>query len=247
MLYEPTPSPGELHFSLFGIPVRVHPFFWLIGLVLGPLTRAGLPENLAWITAFFIGILLHELGHAAVLRALGHQPWIVLYGFGGLTGHGPQTAFRRFGPPWVREILISAAGPAAGFLLAGAIVVALLASGRTVIMHVVFWPLMFPEFDPHGLPPLFAEFLYDLLFVTIAYGILNLLPVLPLDGGQIARSVLTRIDPRGGLRKALVLSVVVAVVVAVAAVAKLGLNDALFLALLFGWLAVNNYQALQYQ
>ncbi len=245
MFYEPAPTPGELKFWLFGIPVRVHPFFWLIGLVLGPLTTAGLRENLAWITAFFIGILIHELGHAALLRGLGHQPWIVLYGFGGLTGHGPRTAYRRLGPQWIQQIMVSAAGPAAGFLAAGVIVAAILASGRAVILHVPFWPLVFPVFDPGGMSPLFAKFLYDMLFVTVAYGFLNLLPVLPLDGGQIARALLTRFDPRDGLRKALVISVVVAVVVAVTAVVKLGFGNGLFLGLLFGWLAVNNYQALQ--
>ena len=35
MLSEPQPSPYDLHFRLFGTPVRVHPFFWLFSAILG--------------------------------------------------------------------------------------------------------------------------------------------------------------------------------------------------------------------
>ena len=34
-LNDPAPSQGDLHFSLLNIPVRVHPMFWVMGLILG--------------------------------------------------------------------------------------------------------------------------------------------------------------------------------------------------------------------
>ena len=85
LLGEPPPSPGDLHFRLFGFPVRVHPFFWLITVVLNIRTVLTLPPLLAWVAAVFIGILVHELGHAFAMRHYGQDPWITLYGLGGLT------------------------------------------------------------------------------------------------------------------------------------------------------------------
>ena len=41
LLGEPAPSPADLHFRLFGIPVRVSPWFWVVSLLLGMGGRAG--------------------------------------------------------------------------------------------------------------------------------------------------------------------------------------------------------------
>ena len=120
LLGEPARTAGDLNFSLFGIPVRVHPFFWLITLFLGPI-RSQRPDILyavlAWILAVFISILIHELGHALVQRAYGYRPWITLYGLGGLASYDPAAVYQPRGSPTVRQILISAAGPGAGFLM----------------------------------------------------------------------------------------------------------------------------------
>ncbi len=35
ILAEPPPSQGDLHFSLLGYPVRIHPWFWLIAAMMG--------------------------------------------------------------------------------------------------------------------------------------------------------------------------------------------------------------------
>ena len=49
--------------------------------------------------------------------------------------------------------------------------------------------------------------IFDLLFINIFWGLVNLLPVYPLDGGQIAREVLGLVNPADGLRQSLWLSV----------------------------------------
>ena len=67
-LGEPSRTQFDLNFSLWRIPVRVHPLFWLAGLLLGP-RRADPPAIMIWMAAFFVGILCHELGHALVMRA----------------------------------------------------------------------------------------------------------------------------------------------------------------------------------
>ena len=135
-LNEPPPSRGEIHFVLFGFPVRVHPFFWLATLFLGS-NSENLQSLLAWIAAVFVAILVHELGHALVMRAYGLRPAITLHGLGGVTSDRGSGQFvpRLYA---FEQILISLAGPAAGFLLAAVVCGILAAVGRPAI----------PEFGP---------------------------------------------------------------------------------------------------
>lgn len=129
MLVEPPPSQYDLHFSLFGFPVRVHPMFWLVTLMLG-YQSGDAASVLTWIVAVFLSILVHELGHALTMRAYGLRPWIVLHGFGGLTGYEPSYDSRSRGSDTLGQILISAAGPAAGFLLVAVLVLGLVLAGH---------------------------------------------------------------------------------------------------------------------
>ena len=71
-----------------------------------------------------MSVLVHEMGHALAIRPLGVQPWITLYGMGGLTSHQGG----RFRPP--TQILVSLAGPVAGFALAAIVVALIKASGH---------------------------------------------------------------------------------------------------------------------
>ena len=84
LLNEPPRSQGDLNFMLLGIPIRIHWMFWLMALFLGYNSR-GPKELLVWVAALLVSILVHELGHAAVMRLYGLQPSITLYGMGGLT------------------------------------------------------------------------------------------------------------------------------------------------------------------
>ncbi len=240
-LEEPGPTAGELRFKLFGFPVRVHPWFWLVAAILG-IRSPSLESLLVWVAAMFVGILVHELGHAFAMRAYGFYPTIVLYGFGGLTSYGPSGAFG-YAPPAGVRLQISAAGPAAGFALAAALVIGLRALGASI--GVVWIGGLFPIFvlqEVIGLRVL-TDFLNYLMIICMFWGMINLLPVFPLDGGQIARDLFTLANPRDGARQALVLSVVVALAVALFGLVTLG---SVFLALMFGFLAYNSYQLLQY-
>ena len=85
MFTDPSPSPYDLHFRVFGIPVRIHPSFWILSAVFGWGTlQAGFGFLLLWILCFFISILVHELGHILMGMIFGRRGHIVLYGFGGL-------------------------------------------------------------------------------------------------------------------------------------------------------------------
>jgi membrane-associated protease RseP (regulator of RpoE activity) len=78
--------------------------------------------------------------------------------------------------------------------------------------------------------------------VNIFWGLVNLLPIYPLDGGRVAREVLTLGHPRQGIIQSLWLSAIVA-----AGVAVLGFVtfNSFFMALFFGYLAYSSYQTLR--
>jgi Zn-dependent protease len=238
LLGEPPRTQGDLNFRLFGVPVRVHPLFWLVAVLLN-LRVPNLTFLAMWVAAVFVGILVHEFGHATVMRIYGFYPWITLYGMGGLASYHPGSYTVR-GRSATAQVLISAAGPVAGFLLAGLILLGVRLAGYRVAVGLL-----------HGIPVAYFQqlplmpldlFLTSLLQVCLYWGLLNLLPILPLDGGQIASQVLGAVNPRNGQRQALMLSVVVGSLMA--AMSLLRWNDA-FLAILFGYMAYGSYLALQ--
>ena len=149
---------------------------------------------LIWVGAVFVSILVHEFGHALVARGQGAYPNITLYAFGGLASYQPVRH-----SPWQR-IQVAAAGPAAGFLLAACTMIALRVSGRQaglvprggepLLMGAgEFYQLSLVAFDAFFTPLASNRLnllIVDLLVINILWGMINLLPVFPLDGGQIA-------------------------------------------------------------
>lgn len=235
ILAEPPPSQGDLHFSLLGYPVRIHPWFWLVAVMMGLNRQDPLLVGL-WVAAMLFCILLHELGHAVVMRAYGFAPSIVLYSFGGLAiPHAGRTSVRRPGP-W-GQILISFAGPASGFILAAVLVLGL--------HYLADYPL---EFYLRVVPLISVSnrilfyFINDVLQITVLWGLLNLLPIYPLDGGQIAQQIFVLNDPRDAIRQSLILSVVVGGLMAVMALMQW--HDS-FLMVFFIWMTYSNYMTLQ--
>jgi stage IV sporulation protein FB len=238
------PTRYDLNFSIAGIPVRVHPLFWLVALLLG--SSGALIQIPIWIIVLFASILIHELGHAFALRGFGVNSQIVLHFAGGLTI--PEAA--PWGSGWAsvspspnQEIVISLAGPFTGFIFASLVMLGVVASGGTLITSKLlgFLPLPLTALMPFG-GTVLSIFVTMLLWVNIFWGLINLLPVFPLDGGQVARNILIQVDPRDGVRKSLWVSVVTGGILAI-----LGLIAfrSVFMALLFGFLAFQSFQSLQ--
>jgi Zn-dependent protease len=245
MFAEPPRTQADLCFPLLGFPVRIQPFFWLVTILLGRAFWSPPEMALLWVAGVLLCILLHELGHAVVLRAYGFRPWIVLHGFGGLTIHDPGDTWARQPGPW-GQILISAAGPAAGFLLAAVIVAGGLAIGGG--FRVAWWgPASFLQVIPFVMWPgewfKAMVFVNILLEVSVLWGLLNLLPIFPLDGGQIAQQIFLLVAPRDAMRQSLILSVLVAGTLA--GLAAIRWND-LYLAVFFGYLAYSSYTMLRF-
>ncbi len=218
MLAEPERTSFDLAFDLFGIPVRVNPWFWGIAALLGFQLKE--PALIAlWVACMFVAILVHELGHALTAIAFGARDQrIVLYGFGGLT-IGPSGGLKR----WQR-ILELLAGPGAGFLLFGAL-----------------YGLDFALGHPTERSYFVANAFRFIALICVVWGVMNLLPVYPLDGGQVVSELLQKLRPHDGFGWALKISMVVAGGVAVLLLTQ----RYFFAALLFGSLAFSSYQTLQ--
>jgi Zn-dependent protease len=168
---EPSAGPGAT-VRLAGIPIRIEPAFVLVLGFLGFAGRGTLLAAIEWIVLAGISIVLHELGHAAAYRRFGIQPRIRLWSFGGLT-YG-----ERVSP--ARSIIVSLAGPVTGILV-----------GVAVVAVSAFVGSVMPT-----RPPEFELVVADLLYINVGWSLFNLLPVLPLDGGNVA-AALARAAGRG--------------------------------------------------
>ena len=256
MFGEPAPTQADLHFRVFGVPVRVHPMFWVMVLILrvsgsGPVDPL---ETVLWVAVVFVSILVHELGHAFLQHRFGGHPRITLLGFGGLASCDDCDRSPR------SQILISLAGPVAGFLFAVAVVILVRASGHLITfmptLHgrdlsalaargfdaFVEQPLLFASafFEPFASRPL-NNVVGDLLQVNILWGLINLFPIYPLDGGRIARELFSLGNPRQGIIQSLQLSIGAAALLAIWGLTR----QSFYTALLFGYLAYNSYQTLR--
>ena len=219
---EPFVTPFDLRFVLFGFPIRVQGLFWLVALLIcanGPLQGGTI---LVLMGGFFVSILVHELGHTFAFRYYGIRSHIVLYWLGGLAipgspAFGPQFPWendyssRKRGGPW-QHVIISFAGPAAGFLLASLIILLIVGTGgkfQLVSSFPVFWTFQLPARQAGNLTLFFL--VHYMLYFNIFWGLMNLLPVFPLDGGQIARELFIMSDPWEGANRSMLVSTVVGV------------------------------------
>lgn len=205
-----------LRFTIFGIPTKVHWMFWVVAALLGgiggkEMTPDRYKEVLVWIAVIFVSILWHELGHALTGRKYGSRPNILLYAFGGL-------AINAGGRTRNQNLHVIAAGPGFGLVLG-------------IIAWLVWKYLMPPAYEVNHL--VFHLFM-SLIWVNLVWSLVNMLPILPLDGGQFLEHWMHHRNQR--LRGQI--GAGVAIAVAVYAL----LNKQIFMTFMFGYLAYMNYQ-----
>jgi len=243
LFQQPPATQYDLRFRIAGIPVRVHPLFWLVALLLG--SAGDLLVLPVWVFVLFISILIHELGHALAFRRFGQRSQIVLHFAGGLTIPEPVSwgGWANVSLSRGQEIFISLAGPFAGFLFAALVIAGVLISGGSVLTTRLlgFIPLPLSAVIPFG-GELIGLLVTLLLWINIFWGLINLMPVQPLDGGNVARNIFIQYDPWDGLRKSLWLSAITGTLLALIGLIAF---RSIYMAFLFGFLAYQSYQSAQ--
>ncbi|MCH9650352.1 MAG: site-2 protease family protein [Deltaproteobacteria bacterium] len=169
--------------SLAGIPVFVHPTFFLIfAWVLLRTGTEGSWSSVTWgvlyVLALFGCVVLHELGHALMARRFGIGTRdITLLPIGGVA------RLERMPRDPKQELLVALAGPAVNVGIA----LVLLLVGTFLL------PGSWPSLDSLGSDIGVSNFLPLLLLVNIFLVVFNLLPAFPMDGGRVLRALLATV------------------------------------------------------
>lgn len=162
--------PGRPHLRIGSIPIHVEWPFFLIAALLGAGLIRSWPGNrlvflVIWVVIVFVSILVHELGHAIAYRFNGQDPKITITAFWGLT-EGQREL------PKVRSVIVSLSGVIAAMAVLG--IPAMLLRDRV--------------FDATGSYEWYLV-VYEIGYINFWWSVANLLPLLPLDGGQVTRTI----------------------------------------------------------
>jgi Zn-dependent protease len=162
--------------KLFGIPIYVHPTFFLLPLWI---LLTGWGDGLAaqafsqlLLVALFGCVVLHEFGHALAARYFGIRTRdVTLYPIGGvarLEGMGERP---------VQELVIALAGPAVNVAIAALLT-------PLVILFVAGGSFAGSAAAPLG------TFVFHLWQLNIGLVVFNMIPAFPMDGGRVLRAAL---------------------------------------------------------
>jgi stage IV sporulation protein FB len=196
-------------------------FLILVGLfvVLNYNPEHGIQYALIWIPVLFLSVLIHELAHAGMIAILGFgSSHVILGGMGGVTIN------QRRARPW-QDLLISLAGPGSSF----------------VLMFLSLW--LFYSFPLFREDRMLAVLMPLLAIANKWWGLFNLVPVPPLDGGHATRDFFRMfLSERNAFLIAVWIAILGGGAIAVWAFAK----GVFFAALYIAWFAYLSFQRWQY-
>jgi stage IV sporulation protein FB len=165
------------------IPVTIFPAFWIVAVLIAlMLSQGNILQMGIWVGVVFVSVLFHEYGHALTALFFGRKPRIELVAMGGLTYHDGDKL------PFWKQFFITLNGPLFGF----------------IIVIVTYLIRDIPALSK-GYP---AMLLTQIFYVNIIWTVVNLLPIMPLDGGQLLRLGMEKIFAFKGLRYTLIISAV---------------------------------------
>jgi Zn-dependent protease len=181
-------------FRLFGIDVYLH-WAWAIVAIYSIQTRRNAYTSIIWNVAeyicLFLIVLMHEFGHALACRSVGGKAdRIKLWPLGGVAYVSP--------PQRPGAVLWS--------IVAGPLVNVLLIPVTLLIVIVTRTDILKPSNDVH-------RFISTIFLINGSLLIFNMMPIYPLDGGQIVRSLLWFIFGRA---RSLMISCILGIVTIVA-------------------------------
>ena len=225
-------SSFNIKFKLFGVPICILPGFWILCIVFSPFMsmrgaddRPWLFGAAGWIAALLVSFLVHELGHALTARRyFGVAPSIALgigrapsgaSVFGGVTTWRTEPTRRA---SRLKRALVAGAGPFAALGIAALGILAALPTGTQFLVNYEFGflPVVYPldliaRAKGTGALDLFVGyFSFGFFWINIFWSAVNLLPIYPLDGGQV---MLAFAKGDSGVRTTLYVSTACAVLV----------------------------------
>ncbi|MBI3900754.1 MAG: M50 family metallopeptidase, partial [Chlamydiia bacterium] len=172
------------------IPIAIHPFFWVISALIGWLYTQNFIGTLIWIGIILVSVVVHELGHALTAVLFRQKAKIQLVALGGLTAYdGPKLRF------W-QQFFIAFNGPLFGFFL-------FLAATFLLASHWIQSPVL-------------ISIIRVVQVANLFWTVVNLLPILPLDGGQILRIILEASFGVKGFKASLLIGAILATLFALA-------------------------------
>lgn len=193
-------------------------FLVLIFVVLNYNPQQGIQYALIWIPVLFVSVLIHELAHASTIGMLGFGPSEIR-----LNGMGGATFNQRRAKPW-QDLLISVSGPLSNFALAllSYWIIRNVAVASTDKMLIALMPRLF--------------------LANIFWGLFNLIPVPPLDGGHATRELFRIFLSE---KNAFVVSIWIAMIVGGLVVAAALFRGQYFVALYIAWFVYMAFQQWQ--
>lgn len=164
------------------IPIAIHPFFWVLAALIGWLNSQSLIGMLVWIGIIFVSVLIHEFGHALTAVCFKQRANIQLVALGGLTSYeGGKLSF-------LKQFIIVLNGPLAG-------------------MGLFFLSFFLVR---SGIQGFWLDVFRIMMIANLFWSVVNLLPVLPLDGGQLLRITLEGFFGLKGFKASLFIGALIA-------------------------------------
>lgn len=172
-----TNPPGLVIARVGGVPIQIGASWFLLAAIITFLVGSQYPElgvrgyllGVAWALSLLVSVLVHEASHAMTARAFGlpvHR--VVADLWGGHTAYDP-----RLSTPG-KAAAIAVAGPVANVVLGGLAWVVSLAVTTGMSGRILF----------------------GFAFVNLLLAAFNLLPGLPLDGGQLVDALVWKVTGR---------------------------------------------------
>lgn len=197
---------------LFGIDTSIDPSFWL--LIFG----------LIWIFGFWVMLglivstLAHEFGHVWMASRYGVKlKKLYMFGLGMAVRLESPTGDVTEDVMGKRGALISVAGPVVNAVIAG-------------LLFAVFF------FDIAFLGTAVTSVIAAIMLLNVLFAALNMLPVLPLDGGRILQNLLfTRWSYRTSTLIATIVGTVIGLVLTAVAIYYSSISSAVIMAMLVAY------------
>ncbi len=178
-----------MKFKFLNIPIYIHPTFWIFLLFFTDIYRDLSIESVIWGIVLFFSLLVHEYGHALTALYFGAKPTVILEAFGG------KARYNSRGITPKQEFLIILNGP----LL------------ESVLILLSYTLLKLNIFEGYSY---IQYFLYVTMRLNILWCLLNLIPLIPLDGGHLARYILEKIFEQNGHKISIIIGLGCTVLVA---------------------------------